>query len=96
MQYTGIIKKSGDCYVGLCLELNIASQGESIEETKDMLQEACEEYLSYMKEKGLEHEIQPVPLDLLREFLIGDVDYVKPSRDWKYSESITFMVSASV
>ena len=96
MQFTGIIKKSGDCYVALCLELNIASQGESIEESKNMLQEACEEYLSYMKEKGLEHEIQPVHLDLLREFLIGDVDYVKPSREWKYSESITFMVSASV
>jgi hypothetical protein len=61
-----------------------------------MLQEACEEYLSYMKEKALEHEIQPVPLDLLREFLIGGVDFVKPSREWKYSESITFMVSASV
>ena len=85
MQFTGIIKKAGDCYVGLCLELNIASQGESIEETKNMLQEACEEYLSYMKEKGLENEIRPVPLDL-----------VKPSREWKYSESITFMVSASV
>lgn len=96
MQYTGIIKKSGDCYVGLCLELNIASQGESIEETKDMLQEACEEYLSFMNEKGLGKEIQPVPLDHLREFLIGDVDYVKPSREWKYSESITFMVSARV
>ena len=96
MQFTGIIKKAGDCYVGLCLELNIASQGESIEETKNMLQDACEEYLLYMKEKGLEHEIQPVPLDLLREFLIGDVDFVKPSREWKYSESITFMVSACV
>jgi predicted RNase H-like HicB family nuclease len=96
MQFTGIIKKSGDCYVALCLELNIASQGDSIEESKNMLQEACEEYLSYMKENGLENEIRPVPFDLLREFLIGDVDYVKPSREWKYSESITFMVSASV
>jgi hypothetical protein len=49
-----------------------------------------------MKENGPEHEIQPVPFDLLREFLIDDVDYVKPSREWKYSESITFKVSASV
>ncbi len=96
MQFTGIIKKTGDCYVGLCLELNITSQGESIEETRNMLQDACEEYLSYMKEKELDNEIQPVPLDLLREFLIGDVDFVKPSREWKYSESITFMVSACV
>jgi hypothetical protein len=78
------------------LSSSIASQGESIEESKNMLQDAIEEYLSYMKEKGLLHEIQPVPFDLLREFLMGDVDFVKPSPEWKYSESITFTVSASV
>ena len=96
MQFTGIIKKSGDCYVALCLELNVASQGGSIEESKNMLQEAIEEYLAYMKEQGTESEIHPVPFDLLREFLMGDVDFVKPTPEWKYSESITFLVSASV
>jgi len=57
-QYTGIIKKDGIFYVALCLELNVASQGESIAEAKRMLEEACNEYLSYMRDEGLETEIQ--------------------------------------
>lgn len=96
MQLTGIIKKAGNYYVALCLELNVSSQGESIEETRRMLQEACEEYLSYIKEKKLEDEIRPAPLDVLREFLIEDVEQVRPSHEWVYSENITFEVSASV
>ena len=56
----------------------------------------CEEYLLYVKEKGIEDEILPTPLELLREFLTEDVDYVRPSHDWVYSENITFEVSASV
>ena len=94
MQLTGIIKKVGDYYVALCLELNVSSQGESIEEAKRMLQEACEEYVSYMKEKNLVGDIRSVPLEILREFLIEDVEYVRPSDDWVYSENITFEVGA--
>jgi predicted RNase H-like HicB family nuclease len=96
MPLTGIIKKSGNHYVALCLEINVSSQGDSIEEARKMLQEACNEYISYMKDEGLLNEIEPVPLDTLREFLIDDVEYVRPSSDWIYSESITFEVSASV
>lgn len=92
MQLTGIIKKVGNYYVALCLELNVSSQGESIEEAKRMLQEACGEYVSYMEEKNL--EIRSVPLEILREFLLEDVEYVRPSDDWVYSENITFEVGA--
>jgi predicted RNase H-like HicB family nuclease len=74
-QLTGIIKKAGNYYVALCLELNVSSQGESIEEAKRMLQEACEEYLAYIKEEKLEDEIRAVPLEILREFLVEDVEY---------------------
>lgn len=91
---TGLIKKSGNHYVALCLELNVASQGESIEEAKRMLQEACEEYISYMKEKAIENEIQPVSLEVLREFLLEDAEYIRPTADWAYSENITFEVEA--
>ncbi|MGB2841654.1 MAG: type II toxin-antitoxin system HicB family antitoxin [Halobacteriota archaeon] len=96
MRLTGIIKKVGNYYVALCLELNVSSQGESIEEARRMLQEACEEYLSYIKEKKLEDEIRPAPVEVLREFLIENVEHVRPSHDWVYSENITFEVSASV
>jgi predicted RNase H-like HicB family nuclease len=96
MQLTGIIKKSGDHYVALCLELNVASQGESIEDARRMLQEACSEYLLYLKDEELKGEIKPVPFEVLREFLIDDTECVRPSSEWVYSESIAFEVCASV
>lgn len=39
---TGIIEREGDGYVALCPELDIASQGESIEEARRNLLEALE------------------------------------------------------
>jgi predicted RNase H-like HicB family nuclease len=42
MQLTALIEREGDGYVSLCPELDIASQGGSIEETRDNLREALE------------------------------------------------------
>lgn len=39
---TAIIEREDDMYVALCPELDIASQGESIESARDNLQEAIE------------------------------------------------------
>ena len=41
-QLTCIIEREGDGYVSLCPELDIASQGGSIEEARDNLREALE------------------------------------------------------
>ena len=41
-QLTAIIEREGDGYVALCPELDIASQGDSIEEARSNLQEAIE------------------------------------------------------
>lgn len=41
-QLTAIIEREGDGYVSLCPELDIASQGGSIEEARGNLQEALE------------------------------------------------------
>jgi predicted RNase H-like HicB family nuclease len=41
-QLTGIIEREGDGYVALCPELDIASQGSSIEEARKNLLEALE------------------------------------------------------
>lgn len=41
-QLTAIIEREGSGYVSLCPELDIASQGSSIEEARDNLQEALE------------------------------------------------------
>jgi predicted RNase H-like HicB family nuclease len=41
-QLTAIIEREGDGYVGLCPEVDIASQGDTIEEARKNLQEAVE------------------------------------------------------
>lgn len=41
-QLTAIIEREGDGYVSLCPELDIASQGDSIESARDNLREALE------------------------------------------------------
>jgi predicted RNase H-like HicB family nuclease len=41
-QMTAIIEREGDGYVSLCPELDIASQGATIEEARDNLREALE------------------------------------------------------
>ena len=41
-QLTAIIEKEGDGYVSLCPELDVASQGESIEQALSNLREALE------------------------------------------------------
>ncbi|MBI3372796.1 MAG: type II toxin-antitoxin system HicB family antitoxin [Betaproteobacteria bacterium] len=41
-QLTAIIEREGTGYVSLCPELDVASQGSTIEEARDNLQEALE------------------------------------------------------
>ncbi|MHC1599659.1 MAG: hypothetical protein ACXQS5_02405 [Candidatus Methanospirareceae archaeon] len=49
-----------------------------------------------MREKNPDDEIRTVPPEVLREFLVEDVEHVRPSRDWIYSENISFEVEADV
>ena len=42
MKLTAIIEREGDGYVSFCPELDIASQGESVEKARDNLREALE------------------------------------------------------
>lgn len=41
-QFTGIIQRDNDWYVSLCPELDIASQGKTVEEARRNLAEAIE------------------------------------------------------
>jgi len=43
--YTAIVEREGDGYVALCPELDIASQGSSVEEATANLREAAELFL---------------------------------------------------
>jgi predicted RNase H-like HicB family nuclease len=42
MKLTAVIEREGDGYVSFCPELDIASQGETIESARDNLREALE------------------------------------------------------
>ncbi len=58
--FTAIIEREGDQYVALCPELDIASQGSSIENALDNLKEAVTLFLETvdpreLKERRLEH-----------------------------------------
>jgi predicted RNase H-like HicB family nuclease len=44
-QFTAIIEREGDGFVALCPELDVASQGDTIEEARRNLQEAVELFL---------------------------------------------------
>jgi predicted RNase H-like HicB family nuclease len=44
-QFTAVIEKEGDGYISLCPELDIASQGNSVEEASANLKEAVELFL---------------------------------------------------
>ena len=44
-QVTAIIEREGDGYVALCPELDVASQGDTIESARNNLQEAVELFL---------------------------------------------------
>ena len=41
-QFTAVIEREDDMYVALCPELDIASQGESVEKARENLKEAIE------------------------------------------------------
>jgi predicted RNase H-like HicB family nuclease len=41
-QFTAVIEREGNEYVALCPELDIASQGKTVEEARDNLTEAIE------------------------------------------------------
>ena len=56
-----LIEKEGDLHSVLCLELNVASQGETLEEARKNIREAIELYLEDVYESGDEKEFIPRP-----------------------------------
>ncbi|MGH2568816.1 MAG: type II toxin-antitoxin system HicB family antitoxin [Bacteroidota bacterium] len=92
-RYTALVKRYGDHYVALCIELNVASQGDSLQEAKQNLQDAMREYLEFLHEKGEEKTTRPVDAETLREFLLGENDKVHIDDRFSVSENFSFEVS---
>ena len=60
--FTGIIYKEGDQYSALCAELDVASEGNTVEEASNNLVEAVTLYLETAIEGNLPY-LRPIPLD---------------------------------
>ncbi len=51
--FTAIIEREGNSYVALCPELDVASQGNNVEEAKQNLQEAIELLFEHASENEI-------------------------------------------
>ena len=51
--FTAIIEKEDDSYVALCPEVDVASQGTTIEEARNNLQEAIELFLEHASKEEI-------------------------------------------
>ena len=62
-QLTTIIEHEDDCYVALCPELDIASQGKTIEEAKNNLTEAVELFFETASNDEIQQRFHTEVLD---------------------------------
>jgi predicted RNase H-like HicB family nuclease len=57
MKLTAIIEREGTGFVALCAELDIASQGDSVEEARDNLQEALKLFFETASSEEIEQRL---------------------------------------
>lgn len=71
--FTGLVKKEGNQYASLCVELDVASCGHTKKEAIEGLRNAIKAYLEYMMSEGRADEIyRPVPMNELRDFIFPE------------------------
>jgi predicted RNase H-like HicB family nuclease len=58
MKLTAIIEREGGGFVSLCPELDIASQGDSVEGARDNLQEALELFFETASPEEIKHRLR--------------------------------------
>ncbi len=56
--FTAIIEREDDSYVSLCPELDVASQGETVEEAKRNLQEAIELFFEHASKEEINSRLK--------------------------------------
>ena len=57
MKLTAVIEREGDGYVSLCPELDIASQGDTVEQARDNLREALELFFETASSKEIKQRL---------------------------------------
>ena len=56
-QFTAIIEREGDAFVALCPEVDVASQGDTVDEARSNLQEAVELFLECASPEELRQRV---------------------------------------
>jgi len=70
-QLTAIIEREGDGYVSICPELDIASQGDSIEAARRNLQEAVELFFETADPSVIDRRLLSVVFVTRLEVVVG-------------------------
>lgn len=70
-RFTAVIEREGDGYVSLCPELDIASQGETVEEAKANLTEAIELFLETADETEIQNRLRSEVFITQLEVVVG-------------------------
>lgn len=89
--YTFLIKKTGNKFVGLCAELNVSSQGDTLIETERALKDAVSSYLDYYNDTGI--KTAPLDVETLKEFLSDGGGSFKIDKSIIFNELFTKIVS---
>ena len=70
-RFTAIIEREGNIYVALCPELDVASQGDSVEEARTNLVEALTLFFEVAEAPEIERRLSGQPLITQVEVPIG-------------------------
>ena len=68
---TAVITREGNGFVSLCPEIDVASQGDSIEEAKNNLREAVELFFECASDKEIEERFIPESYISAMEVAVG-------------------------
>jgi predicted RNase H-like HicB family nuclease len=69
--YTAVIEHEGDMYVSLCPELDVASQGDTIEQARSNLIEAIELFLEHASDAEIKERLHEEVLITRLEVTVG-------------------------
>ena len=73
--FTCLVKKDGNQYASLCIELDVASCGRTQKEAIQGIKNAIETYIDYMTSEHRQHDmLRPVPMHELKAFLFPEDD----------------------
>lgn len=84
-KFTCFVKEEDGQYASLCLELDVASCGNTKKEAIVSLRNAIAEYLEFMVSEGREDEVyRPVPMNELKDYLFPENNTIE-----QYLEAIS-------